>query len=86
MKRLGKTLCVAALATGVLAITASEASASIVCNGEGVCWHVRTVYAYQPAWGLRVYPNSWHWGPGVNYRWREHAGRGYWRNGVWIVF
>ena len=74
------------LAVATLAMTASAASAAIVCNGEGVCWHVRHPYAYHPAYGVVVHPNAWRWGPGGHYAWREHAGRGYWRQGVWVPF
>ena len=28
-------------AVGILAFTATNASAAIVCNGEGDCWHVK---------------------------------------------
>jgi hypothetical protein len=69
-----------------LALSAGSASAAIVCNGEGACWHVRNHYAYPPAYGLVVHPDNWRWGPRERYVWREHPGRGYWRNGVWIAF
>lgn len=72
-------------ATAILA-TAAPASAAIVCNREGVCWHVRHPYAYAPGYGVVVHPNTWAWGPTEHYVWREHEGRGYWRNGVWVTF
>ena len=38
-------------AVGILAFTATSASAAIVCNGEGDCWHVKEKYDYKPEWG-----------------------------------
>ena len=71
---------------GVLAFTATSASAAIVCNAEGDCWHVKEKYDYRPEWGLQVYPDDWTWTDSNKYRWREREGRGYWRKGVWIGF
>jgi hypothetical protein len=75
-------------AVGLLALSASTASAAIVCNEEGDCWHVRDHYGYRPEYGVRVYPDDWRWrdADARRYRWREHDGRGYWRRGVWIGF
>ena len=84
-----KTLAKCVLAAGsLLAVSASTASAEIVCNGEGDCWHVRERHVYRPEFGVRVYPDNWRWADGDarRYRWREHEGRGYWRNGIWIEF
>jgi hypothetical protein len=69
-----------------LALTATGASAAIVCNDEGDCWHVRDRLDYRPEWRLHVYPDDWKWSDRENrrYRWREHEGRGYWREGRWI--
>jgi hypothetical protein len=72
-------------AVGILAFTATNASAAIVCNAEGDCWHVKDKYEYKPEWGIQVYPDTWTWS-GDKYRWREHEGRGYWNKGVWIGF
>jgi hypothetical protein len=86
MKKLLKIAAVATLAVSGLALSASSASAAIVCNRFGACWHVRQAYTYRPEYGLVVHEDNWHWGPTEHYRWREHAGRGYWRSGVWIRF
>lgn len=86
MKPALKTALVAALAAGGLSFAASAASAEIVCNGAGECWHVHHHYDYHPEWGLVVHPDNWTWGPNDHYTWREHHGRGYWNNGVWIRF
>jgi hypothetical protein len=86
MKKFAKLAAAAVVSAGALALTTSAASAYIVCNANGVCWHTHHRYVYRPAFGLVVHPDTWHWGPGRHYVWREHHGRGYWRNGVWITF
>jgi hypothetical protein len=69
-----------------LAMTATAASAEIVCNRDGDCWHIKTRHHYKPEFHLEIHPDSWKWHDGKRYHWREHDGRGYWRNGVWIQF
>ncbi|HTQ12399.1 MAG TPA: hypothetical protein VMH86_00885 [Rhizomicrobium sp.] len=86
MKLIGKAALTALLGASALALTATSASAEIVCNQWGECWHVRHHYAYRPEFGLVVHPDDWRWRAGEHYRWHEHHGRGYWRNGVWITF
>jgi hypothetical protein len=81
-----KIAAATALALSLASLTATTASAAIACNREGYCWHVRRAWAYQPAWGVVVHPDNWRWGPTEHFAWREHPGRGYWRNGVWIRF
>jgi hypothetical protein len=76
----------AAVAAGMLALSAPAASAAIVCNAENVCWHTHRAYDYDPAWGVVVHEDGWRWGPGDHYTWKEHRGRGYWRNGEWVRF
>jgi hypothetical protein len=72
----------------VLTLTATGASAAIVCNAEGDCWHVKEKYDYRPEFNVHVYGDDWKWADTDNqkYRWREHEGRGYWRGGVWTDF
>ena len=70
----------------VLTLTATAASADIVCNREGECWHVKGHYEYKSEWGIVVHPDSWKWEAKEKYKWREHEGRGYWRNGAWVAF
>ena len=67
---------------------ASGASAAIVCNEDGDCWHTKERYDYKPEFRLRIYDDNWKWDDRHRdrYRWREHAGRGYWRKGVWVEF
>lgn len=78
----------ALLSMGAIALTTTAASAAIVCNSEGDCWHVRDHYDYQPTFGLTVHEDNWNWEAADHdkYRWREHEGRGYWHNGMWVTF
>jgi predicted transcriptional regulator len=85
MRALYKGVFGAACVVAVTAMTASSASAFIVCNKDGACWRVQKRYHYRPEFGLTVRPDSWKWGPSENYRWREPGqGPGYWRSGVWM--
>ena len=86
-----KTFAVAALAAvSALALNVSSASAHVVCNEEGDCWHVKAKHDYRPEFGVRVYAEDWKWADNDSkrYRWREHDGdgRGYWRKGIWLGF
>ena len=81
-----KFAAAAVFGLGTLALTATSASALIACNREGVCWHVPKRYMYRPEFGVVIHPNTWRWGPRERFVWREHRGRGYWRNGVWVTF
>ncbi len=85
-----KALKSAAFATllggGLLFGMTGAASAHIVCNSEGDCWHVADTYTYPDGFGLVVHEDAWKWGDADHYRWHEHDGRGYWHNGVWVTF
>ena len=59
-------------AVGVLALTASGASAAVVCNDEGDCWKVKDKYEYPPEVRLHVYDDDWKW-EGDKYRWRDQG-------------
>ena len=85
MTKFATAAAAVALAAATL-VTATAASAAVACNREGECWHVKGRYAYQPEWGVTIHENNWRWGPNEHFTWREHEGRGYWRNGVWIKF
>ena len=77
----------AALAcTAALALSATAASAAVVCNDEGDCWRVKERRDYKPDLKLRVYDDDWKWKEGEKYRWRDPGGpgHGYYRGGVWI--
>ncbi len=81
-----KTLVLGALVgAGALAAMAGPASAYVACNRVGECWHTTERYAYRPGFGITVQRDNWGW-RGGHYRWREHGGRGYWRNGLWVTF
>jgi hypothetical protein len=82
MKTLTKTLSAFGAA---LVLSATAASAEIVCNDDGDCWHTKR-HDYGPELKLHVHPNNWKWGnhEHAKYRFREHEGHGYWRGGVWI--
>jgi hypothetical protein len=86
MKLVGTIAAAALLSAATFAITTTSASAAIVCNREGYCWHVKHPYAYRPEFGIVVHEDGWRWGHDEHFKWREHHGRGYWRNGIWIRF
>jgi hypothetical protein len=86
MKTVAKWAAAAALGVSALAVTATTASAVIVCNRAGECWHAHKDFVARPEFGVVVHPNNWRWGARERFVWREHPGRGYWRNGVWVSF
>jgi hypothetical protein len=69
---------------GAVAMT-TGAGAAVVCNGD-VCWHTHSAYTYPPSAGVVVHGDNWRWSHDEHYRWREHEGRGYWRDGKWNTF
>ena len=73
---------------GVSAVTliSARASAAVVCNEDGDCWHTQTEYQYQPEFGLTVHPQDWKWKENEKHAWREHDGKGYWKGGSWMPF
>jgi len=83
---IGKLAFVSMIGAGALTLSVASASAAIVCNGAGACWHAKTHYEYPPTAGIVVHPDTWQWGPHDHYRWEEHAGRGYWHEGHWVTF
>lgn len=86
MKFNPKLAAVALVSAGALVGFASSASAAIVCNAANVCWHVKGRYHYKPEFGVVVHDNHWRWGANDHYTWREHRGRGYWRDNAWVRF
>jgi hypothetical protein len=74
-----------AIAAAAFSLSAATASAAVVCNDEGDCWHIRGEPRYEPSLRLRIMPDDWRWKEGDHYRWREPGhGHGYWRGGTWI--
>src|SRR5438552_15626841 len=80
MRSLDKILLGAALGAGVLALSAVNASAAIVCTGN-VCWHAKEKYNYPPEARVTIHEDSWKAGPSITFR--EHEGRGYWNGDRW---
>ena len=83
MTSIGKSLLAMAAGAGAFALSAASASAAIVCSGN-VCWHTTTTYEYPAEARIIVHPDTWRWGPSERFTWREHEGRGYWRDDRWI--
>jgi hypothetical protein len=90
-----KVLAVAALAStmgvSALALSAGAASAAVVCNSAGECWHTDHHYRYDRAVGAQYHPDDWYfhndWQHDKAHQWRDyHEGRGYYRSGVWVAF
>jgi hypothetical protein len=80
-----RTVLLSAIAgAGALVAMAAPASAYVACNRAGDCWHTND-RGFHHGWGIAVHDDAWKW-RGSRYHWREHDGRGYWRNGVWITF
>jgi hypothetical protein len=84
MKTPAKLALIPAAALALLGFS-PPASARIVCNEDGDCWHVHEDYAYPPAAGIIIHPDDWRWKEGEHYAWREHPG-GYWGGGAWAPF
>ena len=88
MKTATKMALVAMASGTMFGLMVTTASARIVCNKDGDCWHVKKDFDYRPEFGLVIHPNDWKWKEGEHNKWREHAGegRGYWQGGAWLQF
>ena len=86
MKTITKLAAAALLSVATVAVTASSASAYVACNREGECWHVRDRYDYHQNTASSFIRTTGAGARNEHYRWHEHQGRGYWRNGIWITF
>jgi hypothetical protein len=90
MKTLLSTAALAAvLAIGALGVTAGAASASVVCNAQGDCWHVDGRAPHEKAMKFESHPDDWYfhqkWDQDQKRHWRGyHEGHGYYANGVWV--
>jgi len=87
-----KTISTAALAllmgAGALVAASAPASARVVCNRDGDCWHTENAPRV-PGVRFETHPDDWyfhqHW-DGADRHYRDyHTGRGYYRSGVWIT-
>jgi hypothetical protein len=83
--RLSKLVAGVILGAGFLATSAMSASAAIVCSGN-VCWHTHETYTYPPESRVIVHEDNWRWGPEEKFSFREHEGRGYWRDDKWVAW
>lgn len=83
MKMLGKAASAVLFGTGLMVATTVTASAAIVCSGN-VCWHTHESYSYPPEARVVVHEDNWKWGPSEKFSFREHEGRGYWRDDKWV--
>jgi hypothetical protein len=75
---------------GALAATAGSASARVVCNSEGDCWHTDQKVKYPPTLGVTIHPDDWYfhqdWAHDNDHHYRDyHEGRGYYKGGLWIT-
>jgi hypothetical protein len=76
------------IATGTFVASTGAASARMVCNSSGDCWHTERTYSY-PGTGYVSHKDDWYfhqqWNDQRHYR-DYHEGRGYYKSGVWIGF
>jgi hypothetical protein len=87
-----KTLLLGAvIGAGALVTMAGSASAYVACNREGDCWHTESRYS-RPGVRFDYHPDDYYfhqrWDRDNRRHWRSdyHAGRGYYRNGIWLSF
>ncbi|MEP6829422.1 MAG: hypothetical protein ABI963_03715 [Rhizomicrobium sp.] len=91
MKRILISASVAALmGVGALA-SAGSASAEVVCNNAGDCWHTDKHYRYDSNLGVQRHRDDWYfhqrWNDDRDHHYRDyHEGRGGYRNGIWFSF
>ncbi len=88
-----KTFTTAALALlmggAALVAASAPASARVVCNRDGDCWHTESAPRV-PGIRFDVHPDDWYfhqkWDADKDHHYRDyHEGRGYYRGGVWIT-
>jgi hypothetical protein len=76
------------MGSAALVATTGTASARMVCNNSGDCWHTDSDYKY-PGTGYSRHNDDWYfhqtWNNDRHYR-DTHDGRGYYKSGVWIGF
>lgn len=72
-----KLFAAAALGGAALILSATSASAYVVCNDKGDCWHSSVRYV-DPSIHLMFYEDNYDW-RGHHYRWHEVTDvPGYW--------
>jgi hypothetical protein len=67
----------------MLAASTISVSVEVACAGP-VCWHVKERHVYPPDARVVIHEDSWRGRPEEKYEWREHEGRGYWRDNKWV--
>ncbi|MBV9556996.1 MAG: hypothetical protein JO254_07935 [Pseudolabrys sp.] len=82
---LKKTCLVGGLGGAAALLQATTVSAAIVCTGN-VCWHAKEKYAYPAESKVIVREDSWKPEPSAKIEFREHEGRGYWRDSTWVTW
>ncbi|HXR95910.1 MAG TPA: hypothetical protein VN718_08525 [Rhizomicrobium sp.] len=87
--KLKSFLLAGGLCLGGLIALAAPASAYVVCNRTGDCWHTDR-REHVPGVTFRYHPDDWYfhrdWDRDRDDHWHGyHTGRGYWRGGVWIT-
>lgn len=83
MKTFSAIAVAALMGVASVNLISTNASAAVVCNEDGDCWHTQTDETYAPSLGLSVHQNDWKWKDGERHAWREHEGKGYWKGGSW---
>ncbi|MBV9991337.1 MAG: hypothetical protein JOZ72_08580 [Alphaproteobacteria bacterium] len=74
---IGKGALAALAGAAALALTATGASAFVVCNDRGDCWHSTVRYDY-PQVKVVYYDDNWDW-KAHHYHWHDVSGTyGYW--------
>lgn len=84
----------AILGFGGVLLAALPASARIVCNSYGDCWHSDANYnydRYDRGQHAQYHKDDWYfhqnWNNDHEHHYRDtHEGRGYYKSGVWIGF
>ena len=89
MKKVLQLASVAAFVAMGFAAAPTAASAAVVCNRDGDCWHADRSVRYPRAVIVTRHPDHWyfHQDWSKERHWRDyHSGRGYYKGGVWVTF
>jgi hypothetical protein len=85
---LSATAIAALMSVSAVALSTAPASARVVCNAEGDCWHTDARAPVVPGVTFSAHPDDWyfhqHWDDSHHFR-DYHDGRGYYKGGVWIT-
>jgi hypothetical protein len=83
MSSTSRLLLMSTLGAGALVASVVSASAGIACIGP-ICWHATDRYDYPADSRVVVHEDAWKPAPDARVTWREHTGRGYWRDEKWV--